>query len=509
MTLGQLDPQRQQLVVERARRVIEETKSFSVEEIAAIETELRKRSYSTLKGFVQGAWHVVEPQQNLVWNWHLDVLCEQLEKIYRGEQPKTIINVPPGTMKSLLVSVFFRAFCWSKNPTLRFLVGSYGGHLSTQDNVKLRNIIISDWFKKEFPSVALAGDQNAKEYFETTAGGWSFATSVGGAGTGKHPDYVLIDDPVTEAQARSEAERNAANSWIDGTLSTRGIVRNVRSILIMQRFDEDDPSGHLLKKGSWKHICFPMRFEASRKDPLDRRSREGELLWPTLFTEEKVTALEKELTEYGVAGQLQQRPTPITGGLFKHAWFADKIVDAAPAVLRKVRGWDTASTEDGGDYTVGVLIGEECVSRAGEMVSTGRFFIVDVKREQLGPDGVDGLIRLTTELDGKECAQREEKEGGSAGLAVIAARTKTLKGYDYAGVSVTGNKITRSKPFRAQCEAGNVYLLRGAWNTKYLNELCDFKPGCKHDDQVDASSCAFNAVLLEPIPEEAEGTWGR
>jgi predicted phage terminase large subunit-like protein len=69
-------------------------------------------------------------------------------------------------------------------------------------------------------------------------------------------------------------------------------------------------------------------------------------------------------------------------------------------------------------------------------------------------------------------------------------------GYDYAGVSITGDKVTRAKPFRAQVEAGNVKLVRGAWNEAFIQELCMFPTG-KHDDQVDASSCAFNALLLE------------
>jgi predicted phage terminase large subunit-like protein len=132
--------------------------------------------------------------------------------------------------------------------------------------------------------------------------------------------------------------------------------------------------------------------------------------------------------------------------------------------------------------------------------------VLDVQRKQLGPDGVDKLIRATADIDGQGCAQREEKEGGSAGVAVIAARTKTLVGRDYEGVQISGSKVTRSKPFRAQCEAGNVYLLRGAWNSEYVKELCGF-PTAKHDDQVDGSSCAFNAVLLEPPPQPQFLTW--
>jgi predicted phage terminase large subunit-like protein len=189
------------------------------------------------------------------------------------------------------------------------------------------------------------------------------------------------------------------------------------------------------------------------------------------------------------AAQYQQQPTPAGGALFKQEWFADKFVDAAPVDARRARGWDTAGTEGAGDWTCGVKIAEK----------DGRFYVEDVQRQQLGPNGVDALIRVTAEMDGQACVQREEKEGGSAGVAVIAARTKTLAGFDYAGVEISGSKVTRCKPFRAQCEAGNVRIVRGAWNAAYIHELCGF-PTAKHDDQVDASSCAFNAVLLEAEP---------
>jgi predicted phage terminase large subunit-like protein len=135
----------------------------------------------------------------------------------------------------------------------------------------------------------------------------------------------------------------------------------------------------------------------------------------------------------------------------------------------------------------------------------GAFFIENVQRGQWGPATVDATIKQVATSDGKDCGQREEKEGGSAGVAVIAARAKSLVGYDYKGVPVSGDKITRAKPFRAQCEAGNVYLVRTGdaardeWIEPYIQELCAFPTG-KNDDQVDGSSCAFNAVLLETPP---------
>lgn len=228
----------------------------------------------------------------------------------------------------------------------------------------------------------------------------------------------------------------------------------------------------------------------------------GEALWPAKYPLEELARRRAGMGEYDWASLYQGQPTPAGGGLFKRVWFADRILDVAPAFMRVARGWDTAGTEGGGDWTCGVKIGEEFIKDqlTGVLSSTGRFIVLDVRREQLGPNGVDQLIRVTADLDGQACAQREEKEGGSAGVAVIEARRISLRGKNYDGVTITGSKITRSKPFRQQCEAGNVYLLRAPWNVAYLDELCEFQMGAKHDDQVDGSSCAFNAVLLEEPP---------
>jgi predicted phage terminase large subunit-like protein len=470
-------------------------------EAEASDAELAKRS---LKVFVHLVWHIIEPKQELRWNWHLDVLCSILESVTRKEIKRLIVNVPPGTMKTLLINVFWPAWEWANDPSLRYLTASYIVDRTIDSNKKVRDIVQSEWYQRYF-DVRLAEDQNVKIRYNTTQNGWRIATSVGGLGTGEHPDRVIIDDPVTATDARSKVSRKACNDWFDQTISSRGVARDVVVILVMQRLHLQDLTAHLLAKGGWEHVKFPMRYEKERKDadgkvlsapdPRDQRTVEGELLWPELFDEKKVKQLEIDLGPYGAAGQLQQRPSPEGGGLFKREWFT--IVDAAPKRARRARGWDTAATEGDGDYTCGVKIAEE----------NDAFYVEDVVRGQWSPGVVDTQIISTTRQDGKLCAQREEQEKGSAGKGVTGARGKALKGYNYLGVPITGDKEVKCLPFRAQCEQRNVFLVRGNWNQAFLDELESFPTG-DHDDQVDAASVAFNAVLLEPKPKHA-GAWGR
>jgi predicted phage terminase large subunit-like protein len=458
-------------------------------DLDAIEAELSRRS---LRHFVTKVWPLVEPDVPFVPNWHIDRLCALLEAVSRGEVSRLLINVPPGTMKSLLVSVLWPTWEWATRSNLRYLTTSYGAHLTIRDNLRVRHIVQSLWYQQYF-SVDLVDDQNQKTRFNTLAGGYRIASSVGGA----HPDRIIIDDPLTAQQARSDVERSAVNHWFDRTIATRGVTRNTAIVVVMQRLHEEDLSGHLLARGGWEHVCWPMRFDAARPDPRDVRTRAGELLWPSLFTEQKVRQLEVDLGPYGTAGQLQQQPAPEGGGLFKREWF--KFIEAAPRKARRVRAWDTAATADGGDWTVGTKLAE----------ASGLFFIESVLRDQLGPAGVDALMQQTARADGKAVAIRELREPGASGKAVIDAHVRAFVGYDYTEHRVGHDKVTEARPFRAQVEAGNVYLVRtgdavkDAWIEPYLQELADFPTG-KHDDQVDASSAAFNEVLTLPAPSSRE-----
>jgi predicted phage terminase large subunit-like protein len=492
-------------------------------ELDEIEAEFARKS---LRLFLPRVWSVIEPEQPFLPNWHINLMCNELEALEKGDVVREIFNVPPGTMKSLLISVVFPAWVWAHNPRARFLKASYSAHLSIRDNIKLRDVVMSAWYQK-FYGVQLVPDQNQKTQFNTQESGWSLATSVGGAGTGEHPDYVIIDDPTTAEQARSDVERQRANDWFDQTVSTRGVIRDVKCIIVMQRLHQEDLSGHLLARGDWKHLCLPMRYEPTRPatdtdaghvaEPSDPRRLEGELLWPKAFPESKVRKMELDLGPFAAAGQLQQRPVPEGGGLFQRGWF--KFIDraAVPPDVRWCRGWDTAGTENDGDYTQGVKIGAEfkpVVLQGRRVTTVERVFVAGCHGGQWGSGQVDLEMMATATLDGRTCMQREEKEGGASGKGIALAHAKLLAAFDYKCVTIGADKITRAKPFRSQCEAGLVWIVmtgnveQDAWVQPYLTELCAF-PTAKHDDRVDGTSCAYNCLLETPKAVQTEATWGR
>jgi predicted phage terminase large subunit-like protein len=185
------------------------------------------------------------------------------------------------------------------------------------------------------------------------------------------------------------------------------------------------------------------------------------------------------------------------GNFFRAEWF--RIVDAAPAEAMSVRYWDLAGSEPKPgrepDWTVGVRMSRN---------SDGLLTVEDVRRVRERPLGVERLVRSVAEADGLDVPIRMEQEPGSSGIAVIDRYGRdTLQGWDFKGLRSTGDKAERAKPFSAQCEAGNVRLVRAPWNADFLNELAIFPNREAHDDQVDAASGAFRELVRRRAVELA------
>lgn len=456
------------------------------EDRLGLERELCRRS---LVEFAKRAWHVLEPTTALQWGWSLDAICAHLEAVSRGEITRLLMNVPPGSMKSLLTGVIWPAWEWGPHgkPQMRIIGTAHKQDLAVRDAMKCRRLIQSEWYQRRWP-IALVSDQNAKTKFENAATGFREAMAFGSM-TGSRGDRIILDDPLSADDANSDAALRAAELTFTEAMPTR--VNNDKSaiVVIMQRLHERDTSGIILGRDmGYTHLCLPMRFEPDRRCTTawvsDPRTTDGELLFPERFPEAQVAQLERDMGSYASAGQLQQRPSPRGGGMFKREWF--QIVDAAPANCTWVRGWDLAATASAdAAYTAGVLFGRS---------PDGSFYVKDARRIQGSAGDVEKLILNTASQDGRTVRGSIPQDPGQAGKMQGQYLVKALTGFNYRATPESGDKITRAMPLAAQCEAGNVKLIKGDWNAVYLDELAGF-PTAKWKDQVDATTRAFGELL--------------
>lgn len=467
----------------------------------------------TLSGFIKEAWHVIEPGTNYVHNWHVDAVAKHLEAITFGEflrlgvANRVIFNQPPGTMKSLEVSVFWQAYEWGpcNMPHLRYLSTSYSEDYVKRDCRKTRDLILSPWYQElwggQFTMTRVGESSFANDRMGNREG-VPFKSLTGGRG-----DRLVIDDPHSVDTAESPAElMSTIRTFRESATSRLNDARTSAIVIMMQRLNEGDVSGVALKLGQgYQHCRLPMEYEAENpcetaigfKDP---RQFDGELLFPERFPREVVERDKIALGPYAVAGQYQQRPSPRGGGMFKKDWFeVVRAVPAEPTVW--VRGWDLAATEKkkkiangaagGPAFTRGVKLGK---------TYSGKYIVADVVGGQLTPGNVEKLIKNTASQDGCAVTQDLPQDPGQAGKSQIRTFVTMLNGFPVRWSPETGSKEQRADPVAAQAEVGNILLLEAPWNEAFLNELSLFPAGTRKD-QVDALSRAF-ARLARAKPEE-------
>ena len=472
-----------------------------------IEKDLSEKQ---LRQYVEAAWHVVEPANPFVSGWHIDAVCEHLQAISEGDIHRLIINVPPRHTKSLTVSVFWPTWEWGprNHPELRQLYSSYAESLSIRDNRKSRNIIMSPWYQGQWGNrFKLVGDQNEKKRFENDKTGFRIATTVRSLGTGEGGDRVVVDDPHNVREVESTAKRIETLLWWDESMSTRtgADPATTAFLIIMQRSAHNDLSGHVIaKETGYELLCLPARYEGKSRivtslGIADPRRKFGELLWEERYPEEQQAKIEKDLNSaYAVAGQMQQRPAPRTGGKFNILDF--DILDAdkfdRSEIVSSIRYWDKAGTQDAGAYTAGVLmhkVKHKILGADGNVFDTeDRFVVEDMVRGRWEAPEREKRISLAMKIDGKKVRVWVEQEPGSGGKESAQATQRRNPGFTIKREPVTGNKEVRAEPWETAVDAKTVSLIAGTWIKPYLDEHEIWPNGFK--DQIDASSGAYNKL---------------
>lgn len=465
---------------------------------------------SSFYEFFKASHEVLEPETVFEDNWHIKYLCdllqEETQRIAKKEQKTQdlIINIPPRSFKSRIVSVAWNAWTWTIYPHIKFVTSSYSSSFATRDSVATRYLIQSEWYQNLFGDVfQLSDDQNAKSNFTNNKGGIRYATSVNGSGTGGGGDIVLVDDPVSSEQAFSDTERETANRWWTQTMYSR--LNNQKlglRVVIMQRLHEKDLTGELLdKKANYKHICIPAELgdNVSPKE-LIQNYVDG-LFSPTRFTREVLNDYRKGLGSYGYAGQMLQSPSPSEGGMLKKNWF--KIVKESELPLDLVKNFysDTAYGKEHSDNSAtGVSSNWE-----------GKLIVWRVKTVNKTFPEFKKYHKTFILENGYSVNSKDYFEPKATGISIVqdlkadyfylTPRQNIIESLEDVKVETqplcqkiainvkedkapTDSKQTRIGAVSAFIESGNVLLVEGSWNDEFIEECCVF-PNGKHDDQVD------------------------
>jgi predicted phage terminase large subunit-like protein len=469
---------------------------------------------------VRQGWHVLEPHNPFVDGLHVHAICLHLQAVSEGRIADLLINVPPGHAKSLITAVFWPAYVWGPagHPETRFLFSTYKEDLTIRDSVKCRTLIKSPWYQERWGHIVrIPRSQDQKHRFANSETGYRVVVTVG-SGTGERADIVVCDDATSVDQAESDTERERANGWWTGTMSTRLNDRRTGHLVgIQQRLNEMDFTGACLKVGGYVHLFLAARFEPENhcetqiwKDP---RTKAGELLWPAYLGETELAALEKTLGPYRWAGQYQQRPSPLSGGIFKRHHFQywqprgakllpipvqledrsiemRKAVDLPEGMTRIAESWD---------------MGKRIFHQSDDNVAGGKWAAKGEDRYLLHqvcrPMNMAETMQAVEDLAAmKPYAGPKFVELAANGPAIIVALQQKVTGL--IGIPPVGSKVARAQACAPEIASGHIFLPHpdiAPWMKAFIEEAAVFPNGA-HDDQVDQMSQALHQFKIMPGP---------
>lgn len=464
------------------------------EKIAAINAESeRVLCHQSYHEFCKGAFPILHNGMEMLDNWHIKYVCDLLQEAVfnmlagKDKIRDIIVNIPPGSSKSLICTSFLAPWVWLHQPFFAHLGVSFDDSLAIKHCEQSRMIVRSEWYQRICGGrVKIAPGNDKKTDFANTAGGIRMARSTGQNVTGYHFDWITVDDPQNPKRALSALDRQATIDYYDQTLQSRQrqpgkCVFNI----VMQRLHHEDLTAHVLEAQPerYLHVSIPADVpDECRPRYLSKFYRDGSYFparFPVIFLEQQV----RVMGIYGYAGQYQQRPAPIGGGIVKMEWFQTYDVIPDDTVHFVI---DTAYTKDKRNDPSCIM----SVVPHGNRLYLKSVSIVHKEY----PEFKRHLVNWTRE-HGYTDQSKIYVEPKASGLSVV----QDLKGSGLnviADRSPTDDKLTRITGQSAKIEAGRVLLPKSAhWLADFASEVNAFPNGV-HDEQIDCLEMACRRFLV-------------
>lgn len=472
-----------------------------------IEKQLKREIFK--KSFYQfflWSFNILEPQTRLEDAFHIKYLCDEIqaeiERIIRREAKgkDIIINIPPRTSKSKIVSQSLLAWVWIKAPYLKMIAVSYDDKLSLANAQYSKDIIKSADYQELFGDIfQIRKDIDSKEQFANDKGGVRLSVTTGSNITGFGAEIIILDDPQNPKTAESEVERENTKKYYTDTLYNRLTPLNLGiRFIVQQRLHYDDLTGFLIDpkgehKDDYKHICLPAEIskDVSPKE-LINFYKDG-LLDPVRLSRIELAKLKRQGSRY-FAGQYMQIPSPDAGGIIKKEWF--DIVE--PSSLS--REWVNEPIHFFIDSAYTAKTENDPTAILACYIKENNIYIIDAKEVWLEfPDLIKFLGEYTRSFQISDNS-KVFIESAASGLSISQQLRSTTNLNVIEIKKPKDDKVTRAHSVTAKLEGRRVKLVRGAYIDNFLAQLAAF-PNGKHDDMVDTLIHAITELLLNESPD--------
>lgn len=460
----------------------------------------RRGAKAKLKVFARMFWPIVNPGVPLVWNWHLDVICDHLEAITRGELKTVVICLPPGACKSTLLNQMWP--CWEmlQFPAHRWAFLTNSRENAFKESGYRRMIMTSEPYAAlQPPATLLKGGKSISRTVNTRNGEFR-AFSLLSKITGAHFDRQVIDDP-NDAGSVDKEELDKVIKIYDTVLATRcrdGAAR----VIIQQRLANNDLAGHVMQLGCDAKLVFPAVYDESHvesRTPLyarpDPRRSSGELFWPARFNGAFLLERRKTLGLGAFLAQYQQSPTNESGILFQSEWFQRYVPGNEPlsSMEELLMACDTASSlKASADRTVIQVWG-----RSGDAM----YLLEQVSGRFTFSEKIEHIKATFSRWP--KC-RRLLIEGRNGGIDLVNALQPVMLSISRGLLKWTSqqNKEVRIRTISPLVENGQVYVPQNREGELLVEEALAF-PNGRHDDCIDVMAMVMDFWRMRVVMANA------
>ena len=266
--------------------------------------------------FIPFAFRQVHPGVDYMDNWHIDVVADALAKVWRGEESRLIINLPPRSLKSFCVSVAFVAWILAKAPDKEILHICGNRDLKNDLEASCRTLLLHPKMRAVFPHLRLI---KTSKHIVLAQGGARRAAMAYENLTGRGADMILLDDPMDAGKADDPKEIERLAKWVQSTVVQRLNRPDGPIILVMQRLNANDLIQQLAQSGEkWTILSIPAIATTDEKHVLSdgtvfTRSR-FEPLHPARQSSDDLHRITQTIGAKSFRAQYQQRPLEIGAG---------------------------------------------------------------------------------------------------------------------------------------------------------------------------------------------------
>lgn len=425
---------------------------------------------------------------------HHQIIASALDDVLAGKTKKLIINIAPRYGKTELAVKSFIAMGLALNPKAKFIHLSYSDDLARDNSSDVQAIMREEEYQRLFE--ARPTSTNSKKWY-TEQGGGLYAVSSAGQVTGfgaglvdedtdddetldemmpyvNGMDFggaIIIDDPIKPDDALSSLIRNKVNNKFDTTISNRVNSRNTPIIIIMQRLNEDDLCGHLIKRDpdEWRVISLPCIYTGDNGEEC--------ALWPFKQTLDELHAL-REKNAWVYDTQYMQNPKPMEGLMYEREW---KTYAIRPATRYCIRKSYTDTADTGSDFLCKIVYDETEIGN----------FIVDVLFTQRPMEYTESEAARMNTKHGVAEDVIESNNGGRSFARAVEKETRLLGNNKtkFKWFHQTDNKQERI--FSRSAEVQNITYMPEGWERLFPTFHAQITGYMKvgnnaHDDAPDA-----------------------